>query len=198
LCRLGRESPVDRVDDRRTLRRAVDRTAPGDTTDLIDTDGRVAMKDSGFQLVPVPDRFVLRVMSAVAAWEAAEPSGTAAKASALVGGPSVAPGHAADDRPWSAEQLRSVGSSDVKSLRILTQLLDRLANEPGRFYTLADLAPSTDFPHGSVSAAIRKLPAFLRSRYGRDDLPFARVDNTYGLTPWQADQWKRARGRESP
>jgi hypothetical protein len=140
--------------------------------------GRYVMPDEEFQHVPVPSRFVLRVMECLVKWEAAErPAGT----------------DSPEEDGWPVDLLRKIGKEDVKSLTILTQLLDRMAKNPGKFYALSDLASATDYPHGSVSAAIRKLPAYFKSRFARDDFPFTRSDNKYGLTPAQASRWTEAR-----
>jgi hypothetical protein len=142
------------------------------------------VSETTFQSVPVPDRFVLRVMSCITEWTADEESPEAAESPV-----------AAD--VWSAHDLRKLSDDrQVKTPQIITKMLDFLAATPGEYHRSEVIGRNIDVPADSVSAALRQLDGYLKSRaFQRTDRPFTRLgnENAYAVTVAQAKAWLDAR-----
>jgi hypothetical protein len=138
------------------------------------------MSEVSFQAVPVPDRFVLRVMSCITEWAAEE-----------------APDHSSlpdEAAVWPAHQLKAL-SRDLtrRTPQIMTKMLDFLAATPGTFHRSDVIGRNIDEPAESVSAALRKLNGYFESRFGRTDRPFTQAGNAYAVTAAQAKAWTEMR-----
>jgi hypothetical protein len=147
------------------------------------------MSEISFQSVPVPDRFVLRVMSCITEWSTEELTDAGPPESA-----STDRDLSAEGTVWPANDLKAL-SRDLtrKTPQIITKMLDFLATTPGRAYRSDTIGRNIDVPAESVSAALRKLTGYFESRLGRTDRPFTQADGAYSVTPAQARAWTEAR-----
>ncbi|BEL06978.1 hypothetical protein Q0Z83_051690 [Actinoplanes sichuanensis] len=153
-----------------------------------------------FHQVPIPERFVLRVMSSITEWveqeiDTEEPARTPAGREPVIAFelPPI-PDFTGEADIWPAEHLLALSRDhQAKTAGIITKMLDHLSDQPGRFYPSSLIAQEIDVPEGSVTAALRWLNRYIPSRFGRSDRPFSQVSGTYGVTAAQAEAWRAVR-----
>ena len=147
------------------------------------------MSGVSFQSVPVPDRFVLRVMSCITEWAAEEMAHDEPLRS-----PGAESRFAPEAAVWPAHQLTAL-SQDMtrRTPQIITRMLDFLAATPSTFNRSDVIGRNINEPAESVSAALRKLNGYFESRFGRTDRPFTQAGNAYAVTAAQARAWIEVR-----
>ncbi|SCL13969.1 IclR helix-turn-helix domain [Micromonospora nigra] len=106
---------------------------------------------------------------------------------------------------WPVEQLRRFSRGRSSTHRTVIAVLDTLAADPGRAFTLTELAAATGMPREKLVGAFAGLTRLLKAHfeYERHGLPFARItgrpdgspnDVSYLVTKKQAASWQRVRG----
>src|SRR5688572_20007918 len=121
------------------------------------------MSEVSFQPVPVPDRFVLRVMSCITEWVAEE---TTYEESPYKPDANGKPSSKA--AVWPSGDLTALSRDLTRGTpQIITKMLDFLATAPGTSYRSDVIGRNINEPAESVSAALRKLNGYFESRFGR-------------------------------
>jgi len=152
------------------------------------------MSEISFQAVPVPDRFVVRVMSCIAAWTDEE----TAEDQEIPDGPVPDHGFFPEADLWPAHHLRALSRDATRRTpQIITKMLDFLAATPGTPHRSDVIGRNIHEPAESVSAALRKLNGYVESRFGRTDRPFTQAGGgAYTVTAAQAKAWTDARNSD--
>ena len=108
---------------------------------------------------------------------------------------------------WTVEDLRRLSQGRSATHRTVAAVLDALAAEPGRLFTVRDLAQVTGRPRKKIIGAMAGLTRLLKAHYdyaGRG-LPFARVagrpeaprELCYTVDTRRAEHWREARRERS-
>ncbi|WP_205808118.1 hypothetical protein [Micromonospora sp. HNM0581] len=106
---------------------------------------------------------------------------------------------------WTVEDLRRLGQGRSATHRTVAAVLDALAAEPGRLFTVGDLAEGTGRPRKKIIGAMAGLTRLLKAHYdyaGRG-FPFDRVPGRpesprelcYTMDRARAARWQEARLR---
>ncbi|WP_433528063.1 hypothetical protein ACQPYA_17005 [Micromonospora sp. CA-263727] len=104
---------------------------------------------------------------------------------------------------WTVDDLRRLGQGRSATHRTVAAVLDALAAEPDRLFTVRDLAQATGRPRKKIIGAMAGLTRLLKAHYdyaGRG-LPFARVTGRpeaprelcYTVDARRAARWREAR-----
>jgi hypothetical protein len=157
------------------------------------------MSEDSFQVVPVPDRYVLRVYSCITEWNAEDQAAAEEEAGTAVDdevplSPDVDPWSPPELVIWPAQDLKFLSQDmTAKTPQIITKMLDFLALKPDVFHRTDVIGAEINVPAESVSAAFRKLNGYLGSRLGRTERPFVQASGAYAVTAAQAQAWTDVR-----
>lgn len=156
-----------------------------------------------FQQVPVPEEYVTRVMAYIARLEGhgdGDDDTAAEEAMAAQSATDVAD----PKREWTTEELRRIAKGKNFTTKVLTQMLDALAEAPGEWFTSAELADRV----GQKQETIRRLwthvsrhinkwyagaPWPLEAKWGPEFDSAREALVYYRLNDAQAAKWKAAR-----
>ncbi|MFI7024930.1 hypothetical protein ACIBMZ_19655 [Micromonospora sp. NPDC049900] len=154
----------------------------------------------GMVLVAVPMAYVPHVARLLAELDAGQRAGPPHARVAPPPGPPAA--------DWSVDDLRRLSRGRSATHRTVAAVLDALAAEPDRLFTVRDLAQATGRPRKKIVGAMAGLTRLLKAHYdyaGRG-LPFARVDGRpeasrelcYTVDARRAACWREARSPSPP
>ncbi|QYG93437.1 hypothetical protein HC251_14065 [Iamia sp. SCSIO 61187] len=128
-----------------------------------------------FVNIPVPERYAIRVMQAIVAWDAqdaAEPNGSV---EIRANGSDAQHLTIASDGWADADLLRLIRDTQHKTMAILRSMMDLLSEQPGRGFTMEEIVPVTGHPRASVANAMTKLQPHFDKWYDGRGLPFVRT-----------------------
>jgi len=146
-----------------------------------------------FQLVPIPARHVVAVMKFVSDLEAAGAGAPSAHAPA------------ASSSEWPDAELHRFSVTASKTNWIVTDAFDFLAQSPGTWFSIKEIAEHTDrWDEATVRGVWTHAKRAMRAHYSDRDLPVEKrsglnfepprgVGTYYRLREDQAAQWLRVR-----
>ncbi|MDG4797853.1 hypothetical protein [Micromonospora sp. WMMD1082] len=160
------------------------------------TAGAAGSDPEGMVLVAVPLAYIPHVARLLADLDARQRVGPAPRRRAE-------PGPRPPTTDWTVEDLRRLSRGRSATHRTVTAVLDALAAEPERLFTVGDLAQVTGRPRKKIIGALAGLTRLLKAHYdyaGRG-LPFARLagrpeaprELCYTMDPERAARWRKAR-----
>ncbi|MFI7078425.1 hypothetical protein ACIBO1_14150 [Micromonospora sp. NPDC049903] len=149
----------------------------------------------GMVLVAVPLAYVSQVARLLAELDAGQRAGPPRARVEPPPGPPTA--------DWTVEDLRRLSRGRSATHRTVAAVLDALAADPDRLFTVRDLAQATGRPRKKIVGAMAGLTRLLKAHYdyaGRG-LPFARLDGRpeaprelcYSVDARRAARWREAR-----
>ncbi|GIJ76287.1 hypothetical protein SAMN05443287_102197 [Micromonospora phaseoli] len=160
--------------------------------------GAAGASPEGMVLVAVPLAYVPQVARLLADLDARQWAGPVPRRRSA-----PAAGHPMPAVQWAVEDLRRLSQGSSATHRTVTAVLDALAAEPDRLFTVRDLAQATGRPRKKIVGAMAGLTRLLKAHYdyaGRG-LPFVRVagrpeaprELCYTMDRVRAERWREAR-----
>lgn len=103
---------------------------------------------------------------------------------------------------WPVEDLRRLSRGRSATHRTIVAVLDALAAQPGKLFTVVELAANTGLPRQKITGAFAGLTRLLKAHYDYASygLPFARISHPEGMPNevyYTVDEQQAARWRQT-
>jgi len=155
----------------------------------------------GLAYVPVPASHLQEVYSLLAELTGASAVDVAIKGSPLPGG---TVGGALGNATWTAAELAQLGSGTTATTKLVSRVMDVLAEQPGERYSTTDLVERLGVARNSLRGALAALTRHVKKHYPDHSWPFGwawggtlgegfEAEMYYSLNPETAATWAEAR-----